>query len=346
MRRRGKFTGTRLRVSPLVLVLLLCAGTLLGMLLLSQWSGRPRQRVEFDAQFCPRPDIPASAPVFVEITEPHVLPPGVSPAQFCAPYHFTNNTALGRPVYFCHYDPANECCVSKEISKNSFEEKARTIDFGKFLEGRPPGIVVDLGTNMGQYSVVAALAGHFVYAFDPVPTTIDIARRTFAMNDLSRRIFTYSNGVADVPMNLTMMVPKKIPPKAHFGPNEKKDVNTVAIATALVTLDDLIPIIRERTPYLPVYALKIDIEGFEPKAVQGAKRFFAQYRPLLIYMEMFPQRWELRTDCDWAEMLVQLWNIGYRPSWWKSGMNMTAVALRARFAKSRRLDVSFQLVDG
>src|SRR5512133_1403907 len=211
--------------------------------------------------FCPRPASSLGTATVDEVTLPAKAPADGDFHRFCSPHFYSLNTALGKRVAFCHYDPATDCCVSRYVAENRYTEPDRLLAFSHFLEGRPPGIVLDVGANLGQYALFAAFLGHHVYAIEAVPPTADMIRRNALMNGVADRLTVINNGVSDAVGNLTIKLYPGNTGGAHFGKmdphNSLKSGPTKDYVVSTVLLDDLLPLIRSRSPDMPMYAIKV-----------------------------------------------------------------------------------------
>jgi FkbM family methyltransferase len=72
---------------------------------------------------------------------------------------------------------------------------------------RPGDLFVDIGANVGSYSILAAgVSGATTWAFEPDPVTIGYLARNVALNDLGARvtIFEYALGDTDGEVSFTI----------------------------------------------------------------------------------------------------------------------------------------------
>lgn len=155
---------------------------------------------------------------------------------------------------------------------------------------RPGEIFVDVGSNIGFYTVLAPRRGALVHAFDPTPEACDVCEQNARLNriDASTRVHraacSDSTGLARFTSGLDI--------KNHIaGPNE------TGLEVAMVTIDDLI---AAGGP--DVAMIKIDAEGHDLEVLKGAMRTIDDYRPAVLI--------EIWSDgADVADLLADL---GYR----------------------------------
>lgn len=163
------------------------------------------------------------------------------------------------------------------ITRGQFYEQP-LLDYIRSLGLR--GTYLDIGTNIGNHALFFALfcASDRVIGFEPVPHW-----RARALANLS------ANGCEDK---------VEVLPFGLLDCDETIEFNPYGTAYQLDcrTLDDLFPALTG------VAFVKMDIEGSEPRALRGGRRFFQRNRPLIL------------AEClgDTAELAAAAELIGYR----------------------------------
>ena len=119
------------------------------------------------------------------------------------------------------------------------------------------GTYLDVGTNIGNHAMYFSMfsAADKVIGFEPVPDWRERALRNLAANN------------CDVEVRQTGLLDK--PAELVFNPYG------TAYTLHCSTLDELLPDTTDVT------FVKMDIEGSEPKAMIGGRKFFLRNRPLL-----------------------------------------------------------------
>ncbi|HYO81302.1 MAG TPA: FkbM family methyltransferase [Bryobacteraceae bacterium] len=126
-------------------------------------------------------------------------------------------------------------------------------------------LCLDIGANIGATAVPLAVqrADCRIVAFEPVPENAEFLRANLRVNRIEN-VEVVEAAVSDVAGVL---------PLSNNGP-----YSMVAPGSNLhcrsVTLDEYV---RE-----PVAFIKIDVEGYEPNVFAGARRVFAEHRPLVL----------------------------------------------------------------
>ena len=149
---------------------------------------------------------------------------------------------------------------------------------------KPGDVVLDLGANIGAYSVLFARwtgdAGH-VFAFEPAPES----RR--ALIDMLE-----ANGVAD----RVSVLPSAISAssgRASFRANGSDGGNRLidgdragSHTVETTTVDEFC----RQMQLVPAF-MKVDVEGAELAVLRGARRTIASTPDLKVYVEMHPRLW-------------------------------------------------------
>lgn len=149
--------------------------------------------------------------------------------------------------------------------------------FVKILKNKPRSYVVDVGANIGYYTLLSAALGHDVVLFEPNPANILRLCDSLRLNDWSQsNIYIFQNAVSDQEGDMTLFVPKN-PGQAFLkGLDEKVDVDKDHQAkTQVVTLDSFAQEqgwFNRRTNDFSITLLKIDVEGKDPQVVLGASK--------------------------------------------------------------------------
>lgn len=132
---------------------------------------------------------------------------------------------------------------------------------------RPGDLFLDIGANVGIYSLIAAELGAEVIAAEPDPDTADRLRENIALNHYSVQVVE----CAVAAENGTSRFTTGLDTVNHFDTDGGREVATRAI-------DDIIGDRRAR-------GVKIDVEGFEELVLQGAQRALQEHRLDLLQIE-------------------------------------------------------------
>lgn len=169
-------------------------------------------------------------------------------------------------------------------------------------------VVLDIGANVGYYSILAALANPDaeVVAFEPVPQLYDRLARNIELNQLTSRITALKLAVGD----RSALVPLYVPNNgvlcessilAEFRPDSTQ------LQAEATTIDGFL----EDRGINSVDVIKIDVEGAEHLVFQGMLKTLERMHPDLI-CEVLPGRFRFETE-------GQLGKLGYKFAWIRDG---------------------------
>ena len=188
-----------------------------------------------------------------------------------------------------------------------FEKEPVTLEW--IAEFQPGEILVDVGANVGMYTIWAARTrGARVYAFEPESLNYALLNRNIVANGLAAQVVAYCAAISDRAgfgeLHLSQFMAggschsldEKLDP--YHRPSEP--VYTQGFVS--VPLDELV---RAGKVPLPHY-VKIDVDGFEPKVVRGAAETIraGTLRSLLIEVN--------QNLPDHMEMVRELNALGFR----------------------------------
>jgi FkbM family methyltransferase len=165
--------------------------------------------------------------------------------------------------------------ISQELLRFGDHEPLSTRIFLSLLD--PDMVVLDLGANLGYFALQEAMAVKKVYAVEPVPENFQLLRRSISLNGLSN-VEAVRLAFADRIGWLKFYKGKA----SNWGSAFRTGVNTEkCFHVKCATVDSFL---SEREP---VDVVRMDIEGFEVKVIEGMEKTLAQDR-LLIFAEVHP----------------------------------------------------------
>lgn len=172
--------------------------------------------------------------------------------------------------------------LSAEIISKGEWEPATSALFEKLVTDGC--VVVDVGANIGWYTLLAARRAGKVYAYEPEPTNLELLRKSVAANG-------YDNVVAS-PLAISSSDGRASLHLSEVSAGWHSIARNVGVQTLEVpcrTLDTLFP-------KSGIDLLKIDVEGYEPEVIAGAKELIAQHRLGHVVLEWNPEAWRGRVE--------------------------------------------------
>ncbi|MFB6144438.1 MAG: FkbM family methyltransferase [Candidatus Nanohaloarchaea archaeon] len=151
-------------------------------------------------------------------------------------------------------------------------------------------VFYDIGANVGYFTTLAAETGADVFAFEMHPELKKSIESNLELNSLEAEIVqkAVSNSLETISFDL-----KVVPTVSSSGEGE--------VSVDTITLDSF----AENNPAPDI--IKIDIEGYEEKALSGAEVLLADNPPRTIFVEVHPSKLE-KLDSSPEEVLSYLEN--------------------------------------
>ena len=141
---------------------------------------------------------------------------------------------------------------------------------------------IDLGCNIGVYTMSIAVLGADVIAVDAVPDNLQLLSMSLSSWRFHSNVTLVWNAISNKYKQVKIEIPSGNIGGAHVV--EKKE-DSVKNLVPTILVDDLIPLVKTRN-----IAIKMDIEGHEVNALQGAKTFFQTFDVKFILMEFMHHR--------------------------------------------------------
>ncbi|MBM3357307.1 MAG: FkbM family methyltransferase [Betaproteobacteria bacterium] len=188
-----------------------------------------------------------------------------------------------------------------------FEKEPVTINWiAEFAENE---VLVDIGANVGMYTVWAAKTrGAMVFAFEPEAQNYALLNHNIIINGLGARVKAYCLALSDEAGYSELHLSAVQLGGSCHSLGERVDFKHEPMNPAFsqgcvaARLDDLV---ASGVVPLPNY-IKIDVDGFEPKVVAGARRVLrdGKVRSLLIETN--------QNLPDHLQMVAELESMGFR----------------------------------
>ncbi len=196
---------------------------------------------------------------------------------------------------------AEDAIIGPAIERGAWADHETAL-FRAHLE--PGATAVDLGANVGWFAVQAVLAGAVVHAFEPAPEIADVCERNV------RRALARRPGVAHVhrvAAGAERGRAKIALAASNFGDNRVIEAGAERprdmgagqeVEIQVAPVDDFVQ--------GPVRMLKVDTQGSEWLALQGARRLFETSPRMGLLLEFWPYALRGATPKQLLEHLIGL----------------------------------------
>jgi FkbM family methyltransferase len=166
---------------------------------------------------------------------------------------------------------------------------------------RPEDLFVDIGANVGSYTILAS--GHVgarSITVEPLPATFDKLRRNIRYNDIDELVTLHNSGLGATEESLRFTTALDV--VNHVATDSDSDAETVEVP--VVRLDNLLS-------GLEPLCLKIDVEGFEHKVLDGGMSVLKNPNVRAVLMELNGSG--DRYGFDEGELHQRMLDIGFLP---------------------------------
>ncbi|XP_014678935.1 PREDICTED: uncharacterized protein LOC106818773 [Priapulus caudatus] len=194
-------------------------------------------------------------------------------------------TRTAPSVNICTYEARRDKFVSAMLLSDGVWEPDVTAAFQEALRFYPDAVVVDLGANVGYYSLLGAAMRHDVIAVEPVRENVRRLHKGALLSGVAGSIRVLLNAVSSRHEHVTFTYREN-----NVGGTSVRAISVAdaerltqhardAVATTLTT-DDLLDVMN-----VTLAVMKIDIEGYECRALLSAQRFLDRVFVPYIFIE-------------------------------------------------------------
>lgn len=177
--------------------------------------------------------------------------------------------------------------ISNSLLKYNTWESIWLYQLTRYFKKYPEMMLLDIGCNLGVYTLTAAYMGNKVIAIDANRNNTDRLVQTIIVNNLST-ITVILNAVSNVRKEFSMRRNN-----ANIGSQSIEDNQGDAYRVKSIFLDDLLVLLNGNEELM----LKIDIEQHEVYAIKKASKLFDRKNIRLVLMEWeYVKRHKYRDD--------------------------------------------------
>lgn len=186
----------------------------------------------------------------------------------------------GKLGYFLH----RKGTIDFQFGNYAYEWNVKKV----FLEhAKNYNVFVDIGANIGTYTIMHAAKGMKTFAFEPVYENYKALTINVMLNNLEHHTKVYNIGLSDKESTVGFAFDPLNTGASHLetlpAEDEAAEQRSIHTEIQLTRLDDL----RSKMDIEPndKVLMKIDVEGMEAEVLGGAKAFIQSCKELFIVME-------------------------------------------------------------
>jgi FkbM family methyltransferase len=194
---------------------------------------------------------------------------------------------ITRPsVTVCLFDVWHDVFISRSLQSAGIWEPYIVEEFIEAVErGGSDAGVLDVGANIGYYTLLAAKLGRLVVAVEPFIDSIRRLHRAAQIDHTADSIHVVNNAIAEVRTKATLRPSGDNQGDARIELRVQECQGTCPTVIDTILLDDLVNILPFRQA-----VMKIDIQGYEHHAFQRASKLFDAIHFTHIFMEWMVMR--------------------------------------------------------
>ena len=196
---------------------------------------------------------------------------------------------IGLTIDLCAYNKENDEYVSGLIMRTGKWEPTSTSALETLFALDPTLNLIDIGANIGVYSLLAAKWGRKAVAVEANPNNAEKLMVSAVVNKMDGRITVVNNAVSDDHSKVRMIVDKvnkggsiivtnKASNKSRSGIPKGREEFVADVQTLF--MDDLLSVIT-----FTKAVMKIDVEGYEAIALSKSAGLFTKVNICFVFME-------------------------------------------------------------
>ena len=179
-----------------------------------------------------------------------------------------------------------------DFRSRSVEKEPWTYEWLKNLH--TGDVLYDIGANVGSYSLMAAVRGALVYAFEPLPMNYAELVANVQINNLGKKIYCYPIAATSNSPNVSWIpfsVHNLNRPGYGLASAEKQYEEAKDVYLPSAALDTL-----SVTAFKPPTHVKIDVEGFEFHVLDGMQVLLGTEKVKSLIVEVANDRTEIQVE--------------------------------------------------
>lgn len=184
--------------------------------------------------------------------------------------------------------------VGQRIALGKYEPYLTKLMLGKINKN---DVILDIGANIGYYTVLMADKVKKVIAIEPDPTNFEILQKNIKENKL-KNVVAVQAALGNENKKMGIYESKE-----NYGDHRMWGKGKENLTVFCRRLDDLLKELQEEK----VDFIKMDVQGFEAEVIKGGEKMFLENKPTMFF-EYWPWGIE-KAESDYKKMMEFLRNI-------------------------------------
>lgn len=187
---------------------------------------------------------------------------------------------------------SNDKFIGQRIALNKYERYESELFLSQLNRN---SVVVDVGANIGYYTMLTAKRVKKVYAIEADKKCFEILKKNVEENNLKNVVI------------LNLAASDKKEKKCLVRDKENQGNSKISDKNGEVVLADTLDNILVNEQYISL--IKIDVQGWEPKVIEGAKKTIKKWQPTL-FLEHTPSEYQNNIMISFLKNIYEnIWSI-------------------------------------
>lgn len=196
----------------------------------------------------------------------------------------------------CIHDPKYDKQISEQIKSTGLWEPVNVRSFMRLLNEVKDANVLDIGANIGLYSLLAAKLNRTVISIEPVHENLNRIHKAATLEQVQSNIIGLVNAVSNERKQVTITILDSNMGGSYVRDdmvNASEDANYEptsfqSVIVNSILMDDVLDVIKAKmnSNASKKFVLKVDIEAYEPFAFLNSSALFSELKVVGIFLEL------------------------------------------------------------
>ncbi len=189
------------------------------------------------------------------------------------------------PTTVCIYDQSKDRFISHDLKETGEWEPGMSRDILESLRRNRKSGFIDLGANVGFYTLLAVKMGHSVVAVEPYLGNLQRLQRALVIEGTAAKVTILQNAISDIREKTFLHTSFDNQGDHRLSVRYSSCHGACPPAVDTILLDDLLEVVNFTSAIL-----KLDIQGYEHRAFQHASSLLSSVTVQTIFMEWLVMR--------------------------------------------------------